>query len=44
MTKSAIIDKVTEIVDRAGRADGIEAVEVQWLGGGSYAHRARNIR
>lgn len=34
-TKSAIIDKVTEIVERAGRADGIEPVEVQWLGGGS---------
>ncbi len=27
-------DKVTEIVERAGRHDSIEAVEVQWLGAG----------
>ena len=30
----AWIDKVHEIVDRAGRKDGIEAVEINWLGGG----------
>ena len=34
MTPAAWIEKVHEIVDRAGRADGIEAVEVHWLGGG----------
>ncbi len=34
MTPAAWIDKVYEIVDRAGRSDGIEAVEVRWLGGG----------
>lgn len=32
--KAAWIDKVYEIVDRAGRKDGIEAVEVDWLGAG----------
>ena len=32
--KSELIEKVTSIVERAGRADGIEAVEVQWLGSG----------
>jgi len=32
--KAAIVEKVTEIVERAGRADGIEPVEVQWLGSG----------
>ncbi|MEZ5357053.1 MAG: ribosome maturation factor RimP [Bryobacteraceae bacterium] len=32
--KSELIGKVTEIVEHAGRRDGIEAVEVQWLGGG----------
>lgn len=31
---AALIEKVTEIVERAGRQDGIEAVEVQWLGSG----------
>ena len=31
----AWIDKVYEIVDRAGRKDNIEAVEVDWLGGGN---------
>jgi ribosome maturation factor RimP len=31
---AAIIERVTEIVDRAGRADGIEAVEVQFVGAG----------
>jgi ribosome maturation factor RimP len=34
--KEAIIDQVTQIVERAGRPDGIEAVEVQWLGGGGH--------
>ena len=34
MKSAAWIDKVYEIVDRAGRKDGIEAVEVHWLGGG----------
>jgi ribosome maturation factor RimP len=34
MKPAAWIDKVYEIVDRAGRKDGIEAVEVHWLGGG----------
>ena len=33
--KAAIVEKVMEIVERAGRADGIEPVEVQWLGGGN---------
>ncbi|MBM3812065.1 MAG: ribosome maturation factor RimP [Acidimicrobiia bacterium] len=33
--KAAIVEKVTGIVERAGRADGIEPVEVQWLGSGS---------
>src|SRR5262245_13485550 len=28
------IDKVYQIVDRAGRKDNIEAVDVHWLGGG----------
>ncbi len=32
--KAAIVEKVIEIVERAGRADGIEPVEVQWLGAG----------
>lgn len=32
--KAAWIDKVSDIVDRAGRRDGIEAVDIQWLGGG----------
>lgn len=32
--RSEIIDKVTAIVNRAGRTSGIEAVEVQLLGGG----------
>ena len=35
MGKSAIIEKVTGIVERAGRSTGIEPVEVQWLGSGS---------
>ena len=35
MKPAAWIDKVSEIVDRAGRKDGIEAVEVHWLGGGN---------
>ncbi|MEZ5399083.1 MAG: ribosome maturation factor RimP [Bryobacteraceae bacterium] len=29
-----MIEKVTSIVELAGRRDGIEAVDVQWLGGG----------
>ncbi|MCC7235403.1 MAG: ribosome maturation factor RimP [Bryobacterales bacterium] len=33
--KSEIIDKVTEIVERAGRKDGIEAVEVELKGSGN---------
>lgn len=33
--KSEIIDKVTEIVERAGRNEGIEAVEVELKGSGS---------
>ncbi len=33
--KQALIDKVIEIVDRAGRPDGIEAVEVQLAGAGA---------
>jgi ribosome maturation factor RimP len=33
--KTALIEKVTEIVDRAGLSDGIEAVEVQFLGSGN---------
>jgi len=33
-TKTELIEKVTAIVERAGRDDGIEAVEVQFLGGG----------
>ncbi len=32
--KSGLIEKVTAIVNQAGTAAGIEAVEVQWLGGG----------
>jgi len=32
--RNELIDKVTEIVQRAGQSGGIEAVEVQWLGGG----------
>ncbi|MFN7919367.1 MAG: ribosome maturation factor RimP [Bryobacteraceae bacterium] len=32
--KSEIIEKVTAIVNRAGRSNGIEAVEVQLLGAG----------
>lgn len=45
VTKAAAwIDKVTEIVDRAGRADGIESVETQWLGGGGRSgHRVLRI-
>jgi ribosome maturation factor RimP len=35
MNNSDIVAKVTEIVERAGRNDGIEPVEVQLLGGGS---------
>ncbi len=35
MKSAAWIDKVSEIVDRAGREDGIEAVEISWLGGGN---------
>ena len=34
MDKTQLIDKVTAIVDRAGRAGGIEAVDIQWLGAG----------
>jgi ribosome maturation factor RimP len=34
--KEAIIEQVTAIVERAGRSDGIEPVEVQWLGSGSH--------
>lgn len=34
VAKTELIEKVTGIVERAGRRDGIEAVEVQWLGGG----------
>ncbi|HZO57115.1 MAG TPA: ribosome maturation factor RimP [Bryobacteraceae bacterium] len=33
--KSEIIDKVTEIVERAGRKSGIEAVEVELKGAGN---------
>lgn len=33
--KSEIIDKVTEIVERAGRKSGIEAVEVELKGSGN---------
>ena len=33
--KSEIVDKVTEIVERAGRNEGIEAVEVELKGAGS---------
>jgi ribosome maturation factor RimP len=32
--KAGIVEKVTEIVERAGRPEGIEPVEVQWLGAG----------
>jgi ribosome maturation factor RimP len=32
--KAEIVEKVTQIVERAGRQDGIEPVEVQWLGSG----------
>jgi len=32
--KSAIEEKVTEIVERAGRQEGIEPVEVRWIGAG----------
>ena len=32
--KSAIEEKVAEIVERAGRKDGIEPVEVHWIGAG----------
>jgi ribosome maturation factor RimP len=39
--KEAIIEQVTQIVERAGKPDGIEPVEVQWLGGG--AHRVLRI-
>jgi ribosome maturation factor RimP len=34
--KDAIIEQVTQIVERAGKPDGIEPVEVQWLGSGSH--------
>jgi ribosome maturation factor RimP len=34
MANTDIVAKVTEIVERAGRNDGIEPVEVQLLGGG----------
>jgi ribosome maturation factor RimP len=33
--KAEIVEKVTQIVERAGRPDGIEPVEVQWLGSGN---------
>ncbi|MGH9673204.1 MAG: ribosome maturation factor RimP [Bryobacteraceae bacterium] len=32
--REQIIAKVTEIVERVGRSDAIEPVEVEWLGGG----------
>lgn len=32
--REALIARVTEIADRVGRADGIEVVEVEFLGGG----------
>ncbi len=35
VAKTELIDKVTEIVDQAGRRDGIEAVDVQWIVGKS---------
>jgi ribosome maturation factor RimP len=31
---TGIVEKVAQIVERAGRADGIEPVEIQWLGSG----------
>jgi ribosome maturation factor RimP len=33
--QDAVAGKVEEIVERAGRAEGIEAVEVRWLGAGN---------